>query len=103
MNPFVIAGAVVLVGVLVGYAIITRREIAQLPPLEAKPPNKKARQDQKRATTSTDQGSSRSGGADVSSGQVNVGGDVVGRDINEGMTGAVAEGERPKTEPPKIG
>lgn len=39
MNPFVIAGAVVLVGALVGYAIITRREIAQLPPLENKPPN----------------------------------------------------------------
>jgi len=36
MNPFVIAGAVLLVSVLVGYVIITRREIANLPPLETK-------------------------------------------------------------------
>lgn len=39
MNPFVLAGALLLIGVLVGYAIITRREIAKLPPLETKPPN----------------------------------------------------------------
>ena len=38
MNPFVIAGAALLVSVLVGYVIITRREIARLPPLETKPP-----------------------------------------------------------------
>ncbi len=39
MNPFVLGGAVLLVGVIVGYAIITRREIARLPPLETKPPS----------------------------------------------------------------
>ena len=38
MNPFVIAGALLLIGVLVGYVIITRREIATLcvRPLETK-------------------------------------------------------------------
>ena len=34
MNLFVIGGAILLVGVLVGYAVIMRREIARLPPLE---------------------------------------------------------------------
>ncbi len=45
MNPFVLAGAVLLIGVLVGYAIITRREIATLrvPPLETKPPDEEAK------------------------------------------------------------
>ncbi len=43
MNPFVVAGAVLLVGVLVGYVIITRREIARLPPLETKLPHEKSR------------------------------------------------------------
>ena len=37
MNPFVVAGAVLLVGVLIAYMVITRREIANLPPLEKKP------------------------------------------------------------------
>jgi len=40
-NPFVIAGAVALVAVLAGYVVMTRREIAQLPPLEKKPDEKK--------------------------------------------------------------
>ena len=43
MNPFVVAGAVLLVGVLVAYVVITRREIAKLPPLETKSPNEKSR------------------------------------------------------------
>ncbi|MGH2592747.1 MAG: hypothetical protein ACRDGG_04480 [Anaerolineae bacterium] len=37
MNPFVLAGAALLIGVLVGYVIVTRREIANLPPLEKQP------------------------------------------------------------------
>ena len=44
MNPFVIAGAVLLVGVLVGYVVVTRREIAKLPPLETKPTSDKQKQ-----------------------------------------------------------
>jgi len=44
-NPFVVAGAVLLIAVLAGYVVITRREIARLPPLEKKSsseePNKK--------------------------------------------------------------
>lgn len=39
MNPFVIAGAALLIAVLVAYVVMTRREIARLPPLE-KPPDK---------------------------------------------------------------
>ncbi|HEY4691551.1 MAG TPA: hypothetical protein VIK33_19740 [Anaerolineae bacterium] len=34
MNPFVAAGAILLAAVLAGYIILTRREIAKLPPLE---------------------------------------------------------------------
>jgi hypothetical protein len=41
MNLFVIAGAVLLVGVLAGYIVITRREIARLPPLEKPSSDKK--------------------------------------------------------------
>jgi len=37
MNVFVVAGAVLLILVLVGYVVSTRREIAGLPPLETKP------------------------------------------------------------------
>ncbi len=37
MNPFVIAGAVLLIAVLAGYVVLTRREIARLPPLGTKP------------------------------------------------------------------
>ncbi len=43
MNPFVIAGAVLLIAVLAGYVVLTRREIARLPPLEGKPPDKKTK------------------------------------------------------------
>ena len=34
MNPFILAGAVLLIGVLAVYVISVRREIAKLPPLE---------------------------------------------------------------------
>lgn len=34
MNPFVLSGAILLIGVLVVYVISVRREIAKLPPLE---------------------------------------------------------------------
>jgi len=37
VNIFVIAGAVLLILVLAGYVVSTRREIARLPPLERKP------------------------------------------------------------------
>jgi len=36
MNPFVAAGAALLIVVVAGYVVITRREIARLPPLEKK-------------------------------------------------------------------
>ena len=46
MNVFVAAGAVLLIVVLAGYVVITRREIARLPPLEKRSatgePKKKA-------------------------------------------------------------
>ena len=45
MNAFVIAGAMLLIGVLAGYVILTRREIARLPPLEGKSPDKKTKVD----------------------------------------------------------
>jgi len=44
MNIFVILGAVLLVSVLVGYFVITRREIAKLPPLEKSASEKKQTQ-----------------------------------------------------------
>jgi hypothetical protein len=34
MNPFVIAGAVLLITVIAAYVVATRREIARLPPLD---------------------------------------------------------------------
>ena len=36
MNVFVVIGAVLLFAVLLGYVVLTRREIARLPPLETK-------------------------------------------------------------------
>ncbi len=40
MNPFVVVGALLLIGVLAGYIVITRREIGGMPPLK-KPLQKK--------------------------------------------------------------
>jgi len=45
MNLFIVIGALLLVGVLAGYIILTRREIASLPPLERKSPDKKTKVD----------------------------------------------------------
>jgi len=40
MNVFVVIGALLLIGVLIGYIIMTRREISQLPPLKKPLPKK---------------------------------------------------------------
>lgn len=40
MNPFVVIGAFLLIGVVAGYIIITRREIAAMPPLKKPSPKK---------------------------------------------------------------
>ena len=48
MNIFVIAGAVLLILVLAGYIVSTRREIARLPPLEAKATSDKLKKGRRR-------------------------------------------------------
>ncbi|HLF25416.1 MAG TPA: hypothetical protein VJG32_03680 [Anaerolineae bacterium] len=87
MNPFVIAGAVLLVVVIAGYTVITRREIAKLPPLEKKiekqeKQKKRKKQPEAAAKEDAEKGRARN--------------DAIGA----ATSGEVSEGERPQTEPP---